>query len=81
MLDNYEVERAKSGRSTCKDCFNKILFNEIRLKETRSGFYGRPESAFYCKKCAITLINEEIHEEKRMYDRLKKRLIGGIEDV
>lgn len=81
MLEDYSIERAVSGRAKCKDCFNTIRLNDIRMKETKRGFYGRPESAFYCKRCSISIIKDELQEQKRIYDELRNQLEGEKENV
>lgn len=51
-----KIEQAKSGRSSCAKCKNKIPMNEWRgIEPTITSLHGRTykSNKFYCKDCTI----------------------------
>ncbi|MBD3216048.1 MAG: hypothetical protein GF311_25775 [Candidatus Lokiarchaeota archaeon] len=47
----YKIEKAKSGRSKCRSCGEKIDINTIRLKESIIT-PSYTQNKYYCRKCA-----------------------------
>jgi len=48
----YSIEKAKSGRSKCRSCGEKIVNNSLRLKESIPT-QNFTQNKYYCKQCAI----------------------------
>lgn len=81
MLQEYNIERATSNRSTCRDCSNPIKLDKIRMKEVTQGFHGHPNIRFFCRKCSLIRIKEDMGEQKKLFDSLKARLMEERENV
>ena len=77
MLQDYDVERALSGRSTCRSCGIQIPLNSWRLKYVTMGYWNHVKTSFYCRQCGLDIITDILQDNKKIYDRLKARLVGG----
>ena len=67
------IEKAKSSRSTCNECDNKIENNEWRGVENVFSFLVKQlTKKFYCKECTIKKLQEQDDKIKGWLLELKK---------
>ena len=58
-----KIEKAKSSRSSCSECKNKIQLGEPRgIEPTITSMYGKTykSNKFYCKKCTIIKLKKSL---------------------
>ena len=70
-----KIEKAKSGRSNCADCKEKIAQGDWRgIEEGLTAMYGKTykSNKFYCKRCSIKKINEAIVLMNQWLEDFKK---------
>lgn len=60
MKGKIKVEKAPTGRSTCKGCGNYIAMNSYRVVQTYQGRFQVKDK--YCTLCGTNLINDTIEE-------------------
>ncbi len=60
-------EKAKSGRSSCSDCYKKILINKIRMVVSFKSDFGYTKEIFKCKKCGMSYLKNEIKYLEKLY--------------
>jgi len=66
------VELAKSGRAKCEKCGETIMKGGKRLVKPVSGGYYN-STIFYCQKCGLKKIDEEISELKQVRKEIERR--------
>ena len=64
-----KIEKAKSSRSSCSQCKEKILMGEPRgIKPSITSAFGKTykSNSFYCKKCTIVELKKSQELIKRL---------------
>ena len=73
MSSDYIWDNAKTSMTKCQLCGNRIILGEFRLiKRWFGGQFERRN--YYCKKHAITKINDEIESLKQDKINIKKAM-------
>jgi len=72
MIFRFEI--SPSNVTECSFCSSKIKKGTLRLNKVNGQFNGKPTFIYFCDKCAIDRIIEEIEELEELKFDYKKKL-------